>query len=394
MRLLRFGVASGVVLLLLVTQSLCVTVRVPQDHPTIESGLAAAAAGDTVLVACGTYFEHDLQLPSGVLLCGQIGDPGCVVIDAGGLGRVLSCVAADSTTALTSLTLRGGAAGAGGGMYSLGSALLIRDCLFQSNTATGMGGGLCCEGYPSPRLEGCTFSGNTASWGGGMCAYATDSAPILASGLSFLGNSAGLGGGLRCVHSNIQLADAVFVGNHALVGGGMDATTGVGSTLRNVLFALNTADEGGGFHPDAWECVVTNATFYRNAAALGAGVSSSQVHPRLERVIICFSEDGAAVHGTEYECAMCTCCDFFGNAGGDWVGCVASQAGIDGNISAEPSFCDETALDLTLDMFSACAPEQSPCGELIGAYGVGCGASVVRETTWSALKALFGRRPN
>ena len=59
------------------------TIAVPGDAPTIARGLAAARPGDIVLVACGTYREHDLVIPAGVSLWSGSMQPGCVVIDAG-----------------------------------------------------------------------------------------------------------------------------------------------------------------------------------------------------------------------------------------------------------------------------------------------------------------------
>lgn len=85
------------------------------------------------------------------------------------------------------------------------------------------------------------------------------------------------------------------------------------------------------------------------------------------------------------------CCDFYGNAGGDWVGCVASQYGVNGNISEDPLFCDPGNQDFTLHADSPCAPFTSPNPEcdLIGAWPVGCGPTPTAETTWGAIKALY-----
>jgi parallel beta-helix repeat protein len=45
----------------------CATLRVPAEHDTIQAAIDAAAAGDTVLVAAGTYRER-LRLKAGVVL--------------------------------------------------------------------------------------------------------------------------------------------------------------------------------------------------------------------------------------------------------------------------------------------------------------------------------------
>ena len=89
--------------------------------------------------------------------------------------------------------------------------------------------------------------------------------------------------------------------------------------------------------------------------------------------------------------ATLTCRDIFGYTHGNWVGCIADQYGIDGNISEDPQFCDLAAGDLTLECTSPCAPHTPPNPEcdLIGAWPVGCGGTAVQRSTWGEVKALF-----
>jgi hypothetical protein len=62
----------------------------------------------------------------------------------------------------------------------------------------------------------------------------------------------------------------------------------------------------------------------------------------------------------------------YGNAGGNYGGSTADQTGLNNNISSDPSFCDAGAFDYHVYDTSPCAPAESPCGQLIGAYPVGC----------------------
>jgi hypothetical protein len=110
----------------------------------------------------------------------------------------------------------------------------------------------------------------------------------------------------------------------------------------------------------------------------------------LTNCIIAFGTPGGPAIGCELEGSYPTliCCDVFGNAGGDWVDCIAGQEGGNGNISADPLFCDRPGGDFTIDAASPCAPAHSGGCGLIGALGVDCD-SPVEATSWGAIKARF-----
>ena len=65
--------------------------------------------------------------------------------------------------------------------------------------------------------------------------------------------------------------------------------------------------------------------------------------------------------------------NIFGNEGGDWVGALSQDEGMDGNISASPQFCGPADSDnpYTLNDTSPCAATNPGCG-LMGAFDVNC----------------------
>lgn len=106
--------------------------------------------------------------------------------------------------------------------------------------------------------------------------------------------------------------------------------------------------------------------------------------------ILAFGIGAEAVYCDQMPTTL-SCCDIYGNEGGDWVGYIAGQYGVTGNISADPLFCDPGGGDLMLDCSSPCAPFSPPNPEcdLIGAWEVGCGGTPEFEVTWGGLKHLF-----
>jgi len=343
------------------------TIRVPGDAASIAAGLAAAGAGDTVEVACGTWTEHALQLRPGIVLRSATGDPDCTTIDAEGLERVLFLVGGGDSTEVRGLTLRGGfTTSHGGGFYGRDTDVRITDCRFERNRAGNWGGGVAFLGVSSPRLSGCEITGNSALYGGGL--YCEVGAAELERCRFEDNESLRSGGGMQAWYppSTPRLRDCTFVGNRSLI------------------------EPGGGLAVQYGSALVEACTFHANdAPQTGSGVLARQgASVTLERCLIAFGARSDAVGCRSGATVQVLCSDVHGNAGGDWVGCLEGLEGLGGNFTADPLFCDAPAGDLSLREDSPCLPEATGCG-LVGAFGVGCGAVGVRVETWGAIKARY-----
>ena len=137
-----------------------------------------------------------------------------------------------------------------------------------------------------------------------------------------------------------------------------------------------------------------NCTFVGNSASNGSFLRTDDyLAPVFERCIVAFHSPAPLVECL-YGQPVFTCSDVYGNAGGDWVEpCMAWQAEIEGNFSADPLFCDLAGQDYHLDCLSPCVPGQQPDCGLIGALEVGCGVSAATRESWGLVKTLFRLAP-
>ncbi len=378
------------------------TWHVPSDAPTIQAGIDSAAAADTVLVACGTYHEHEILLKSGVTIRSETGEPSCVTVDAQRHARVITCRDVDSTTAIIGFTLTGGRTElGGGGIYCYRASPRIMGCAIVDNEVSGIyskGGGLRSD-YASPTLIDCRFSANRAPIGG---AIYCDLVGLRVEGCTFTDNVAShRGGGIFFYLMDAEIAGSAFLGNSAAEGGAVYCWLRASPTFAGCTFAGNAAETGGAVAcQDVCSPHFTECTFYGNRAgepeegsAIWIGQSCA---PVLERSILAFGVAGGAVACRDGEAEL-GCCDVFGNAGGDWEGCIAGQLGADGNFAADPLFCDADGGDFAFAVNSPCLPGNHPdgfdCGR-IGAHGMGCGPVGVREHSLEVGQWLLKVAPN
>jgi hypothetical protein len=313
--------------------------------------------------------------------------------------------------------------GWGGAISNEVSSILIESSDFIGNQADT--GGACCATGGTFDFSDCTFSSNRGNPGGAICS-AGGSGEFNLNRCLFEENYGGVSGG-AVFHAGgiLTIEDCTFIGNEAplfnedFCGGGAISGTYSTPTIRRCTFAGNSAIRGGAIVTTPVLTLISQCTFSSNSADLGGAlyiVSTSENSFTMENTIIAFSTQGEAVYCESPTTMSISCCDIYGNVGGDWVGCIAAHAGINGNFSADPLFCGSTPSSTpmlgsqispyTLHVNSPCMPDHHPgdveCG-LIGAHGPGCGPArqdavaetpggtrgVVLETTWGRMKSGY-----
>ncbi|MCH7878211.1 MAG: dockerin type I repeat-containing protein, partial [candidate division Zixibacteria bacterium] len=337
---------------------------------------------------------------------------GGAVICLGASPTFFNCVFENNIVSFDSTSLKGALA-VGGGVSCSASVSIFEDCVFTANTAHA-GGGLHCTDSSSITVRNCSFISNAANpwrFGGQF-------------------GSGGRGGGISCINSTIEILGSSFVDNSAHFGAGVSFKFSTG-LVDSCTFNSNEANYFGVFagpqfpglggaialkesspgvsnstfvgnisHPnplpfpslgaaiycaDGANPMITSSTFYANIAeditdvfgtdtGRGSALFAWNASPTLEKCVMSFSESGNAVDCIQQtdDLIVIRCSDIFGNAGGNWVGCIAGLDSTNGNFSLDPYFCDTTTLDLTLQPGSPCSVAHNSCEELIGRFGIGC----------------------
>ncbi len=281
------------------------TLKVPGQYGTIQDALDAVSAGDTILIADGTYGgtgNVDLTISTGIMLMSESNDPEACIIDCDSTCRALTISAHE---------------------------VMVQGMTFANGFHASSGGAIYCSGR-APLFYNCIFRGNEARHGGSI-AFTTV------------------------------------------------MTVGIGWCI----FHDNSSFEGAGIYLEFVDnCTVTNCTFDNNRCEseydYGAAIACADMSSAIvEYSIISNSSLGPAISTTAGGSAVLLCSNLYNNAGGDWVGSISQQEGIDGNLSLDPQYCGiPGSYNYYLQSDSPCVADKDPnsaaCG-LIGALSVGCG---------------------
>ena len=341
------------------------------DFPTIRHAIQAAVDGDVVELLPGTYRgpgNRAIQFHGkAITVRSTSGDPTTCIIDCeeDTIG-VYFRENEGRDTILQGVTITRGRSNACGGVQVWPASPTIEDCRFIANTSVnGPGGGAIRVLDSFPLIRNCHFEQNSSGLGGGgIWADANASVDIE-----------------RCVFTR-NFTESPFVSS-----GAVQLEGGV-SSIGNCTFYANESDSGPGAVGIIFGayCRMVSCTLAENRGTTSTVLVFLDSSATIENSILAFNS-ASAVQCWDANVQV-SCSDIFGNASGDWVSCLASQLGSDGNIQADPQFCGFPD-DWSIYSSSPCAPENSNgCGG-IGAYPVGCDVVPVIQSSWGGVKSRF-----
>jgi len=250
---------------------------VDDPYATIQKGIGMASAGDTVLVAAGTYVENIRFFGKAITVTStHPGSPAVVaatIIDGDAINSVVIFQDGEGNdTVITGFTIQNGYAvigsGLGGGIYCYNySSPTIRGNVITGNTADIWGGGIFCYWYSTAVIEGNTITGNHNGDHGGQgpgIMVGHYSTPTI-EGNTITGNYGGPGGGIYCYdHASPTITNNTISGNDGTLGGGIMCDWESSPTIAGNTITGNV-DGGGIFCNMDSSPTITDNTISDNA---------------------------------------------------------------------------------------------------------------------------------
>jgi hypothetical protein len=345
------------------------TIRVPTDQPTIQAAIGAAAPGDTVLVAPGTYVERISFGNKAITVASEAG-PAVTVIDGSAAGPVVTFNGGGTR----SVVLRGFTITNGGGFSGSGVAVSNASPTIEGNVITGNTG---CDGiginvsFGSPRIVDNHITNNVRRGcsggvgGAGIKISGASAAIVEANVIADNSLTGGDGGGISLfaagapvIRNNVIARNSVSGVSPAAQGGGIWIVNQSDALIVQNLIVGNSAGEGGGVYwlvpSGARGPRLVNNTIADNVATVGGRGSAVfadgfDANAALVNNVLIGTAGQTALHCGDFNDPNAPMIHFnnvFTPDGPAYDGNICpDQTGLNGNFSADPVFVDPGAGD-------------------------------------------------
>jgi len=337
---------------LALTASAQATLHVPGDHATIQAAIVAAAPGDTVLVAPGTYVEELDYLGKAITVASESGAAATILTN---VNSAVSFVNGEGRNSiLRGFTVTGHDSGQAA-IHGPGTSPRIVQCVIRDNrTSFGLAAGVHCDGT----LIDCLIENNSNSSGtGGVAGALTLRRCVLQGNVGYDGAAALLFGG--------GMEDCLVLANWSAEGSGGGAVSIASPypvTLTRCLIAGNTKDTWSG------QYAANGAGLKVQTLSIPAVLENCTVVGNLVPVPGSFGDDHGGIHGL----VTLRNCIVRGNDGLDFEAAVTSATysnleGVltgTGNFDLDPLFRDAPSGDYRLLPGSPCIDAGDPAAPL------------------------------
>jgi predicted outer membrane repeat protein len=240
---------------------------VPDDFPTIQAAVDAAANNDTILISPGEYYESiiigtkNIVIGSMYLTSGDTSYTSQTIINGQGSNRGFSISDVEFPSRISGLTVKNCRADLGGGLVITDSEIALDHIKVIDNFAD--------------------CSSNSASKGGGMAIYDSE---VSISDFDISNNESycttppinPVGGGVYAFNTNLTLVSGKINSNSAYLGGGVYLAESY-LISHSVNFQNNTAPYLGGAICSFGSNLGLNESRFSNNSATGSALYTSMV---------------------------------------------------------------------------------------------------------------------
>ncbi len=287
----------------------------------------------------------------------------------------------------------------GGGLHLIDSVVSMTGCSVDGHLGCDMGGGVymtTSTGASSLTMTSSSVTNNEAKTAG--CGiYISDGAidfnVVEVSGNVPAGDATFCnGGGFNFINSTVAMDSVTCFDNNAHIGAGGFIDEATNADVEHSVFHGNIAVYYGGglVYQDVSNGSITGNTFVGNEGTFSGGGAFyiNNSNPFISNNLVAFNTGSTSLANGIHAVTSAptfSCNDVFGNIGSNY-GDITDPTGTDGNISADPLFCNFDESDFGVSADSPCASES--CG-LIGALAPGCGTNPAIDDTGLLVPLVF-----